>query len=412
MKKYLNKNVRFRCQNGNAVWFQAKNGNKTVSINGAEILLDDCILNLTGAPHQGQCNLLTDPSTGVPSPCGAINIKSSWSNSTTLTVSGKKALNSACSISCLRQGTIKPFEQTFESINVDDSSIPISLGNIKSIDFDSHQTNNTEKQNTLKEYKQNKEIEDILYATCNYRNCPKAKNCQYLKTSYQLKESNESKNAKILRNNMGKDFFDLYTKECRLIATTHREIYSIVHHHIIPVNQCFKNFPELIKLANYYNYDINNTLNGIYLPTMNEGYDKQPVEKKIRIAFIAMEKLEKQWHKGGHIYQGKLNEIEKISKDIDEHLKDLKPFKDYKTSVDEYLQQFSIKIFEERTCKANKEEAKNFCNTMNHISKKIALRLQQFISKPSKSIFVSKMSFYYAYYDILKKYQSILFSEN
>ena len=119
MEKYLNKNVRFQCLNGNNVQFQVKKGYKTVFINGSEILLNDSTLNLIGTPHIGQCNLLLDPSTGLPSPCVAINVANTWKTSATLTVSGKKALNSSCSVSCFRQGIIQPFKPTLLSINVD-----------------------------------------------------------------------------------------------------------------------------------------------------------------------------------------------------------------------------------------------------------------------------------------------------
>ncbi|MDD5791923.1 MAG: hypothetical protein PUD22_05025 [Erysipelotrichaceae bacterium] len=39
-KAYLNKNVKFQCQNGNAVWFNAQNGAVKVKIVSSEAIMD------------------------------------------------------------------------------------------------------------------------------------------------------------------------------------------------------------------------------------------------------------------------------------------------------------------------------------------------------------------------------------
>lgn len=435
---YINKNTKFQCQNGNAVWFKAQNGDLKTSIMGVEILLDDCSLALIGAPRPGQCNLLPDPTTGAPSPCGAVVVTGNrWYNTTNVTVAGKKALNSGCSIRCPRQGIIRPFKPTYKSIKIDDHAksieIDINQSNEKS---DQVQTENkgiqAEPQSArghattemagnnvnLNEGVRNEAVkcqENEKYAICNYKSCGQAGQCPYLSTSHEPTETNESKNAKILSENIGREAFDLYVRECGTIATIlfGRNTYSIAHHHIVPVNQCFKQFPEIVKLANYFGYDINNALNGICLPTMNQGYDKQTLELRLEIAFTAMEQLGKQWHKGNHSY--KLTDIERISKDVDALLisKSIKSYKSYKASVDEYLEMFRGKLVGESKCFARNydTESKAFCDAMNHICGKIADKLRKFETEPKKShsFFVSKIAFYYAYYDVLKDYQNIIF---
>ena len=406
------------------------------SINGVGILLDDCSLKLIGTPRPGQCNLLPDPSTGAPSPCGALTIMGSgWINTTNVRVSVKKALYNGCLIRCQRQGIIPPFKPTFKFINVNDEVKNINVDIITFHNNQDHLVNfnvsiidtsdENESLDGAIEYSvkmENTSVQEAVnfeekekYAVCNYRNCKQASQCQYMQTSHKPRETNESKNANILKENLGRESFDLYAKECGEIATTllGSETYSIAHHHIIPVNQCFKQYPEIVKLANYFNYDINNALNGICLPTMNQGYDKQPLDLRLEIAFLAMEKLGKQWHKGGHSYR--LDSIEKISKEVDNLLilKSIKSYKSYKASVDEYLEQFRNKIVSEGKCFAKNYdvEAKLFCDTMNHICLKIANKLRKFETDPkeSHSFFVSKIAFYYAYYDVLKDYQDIIF---
>lgn len=395
-------------------------------------MADDCGLGLIGPPHPGQCNLMPDPLTGAPSPCIAASIPGmGWNNPSGLTVSGRKALGSSCWISCPRQGVVKPFKPTYMSINVNDNVPDINICILSETGTPADPQGESwpgesvhEKENGISSdtcfnsdvQQREKEADEgsqgsrtAEYALCNYKACKDADSCQYLNASHVPEETNESKNAKTLMENMGREGFDLYAKDCSLIAATlyGKETYSIAHHHIIPVNQCFKQFPELVKLANYYGYDINNALNGICLPTKNQGYDGKALEVQLKIAFLAMEKLGKQWHKGHHKYR--------LEKEIDALFINSKPIKDYKAAVDEYLRQLRDKLSGEGRCRAKnyQEQAEEFTASMNHICRKIADKLRKFETQPKKShsFFVSKTALYYAYYDVLKDYQDILFPQ-
>lgn len=437
-KKHLNKNSKFKCGNGNAVWFSPQNGDFKVKINGAEALLSDCRLNLIGGSRPGQCNLVPDPSTGAPGPCTAVMISGSWNNTTNMKVGGKGVLNSDCSISCPAGGSIKPFAPTIMSINVDDAAKTqqADIGQISNEDSSENSTSKTtasnhesegtteakdgnstvdnkgnDVENTTSSDEQAQEedegVQEVEYALCDYKNCSKAKECEYLKAAHTLKETNESKNAAVLKQNMGKDTFDLYAGDCAAIATSlyGSYMYSVAHHHIIPANQCFKCFAEIVKLANYYNYDINKAENGISLPTMNAGYDGQAFELKKDIAFQAMKALRRQWHKGGHSYSCK------ISAELDSVLP--KPFKHYKDAVDQELTSFSIKLNDEMRCRAEnyEQQAADFTRTMDHICERIAKKLRRFEDDPQKSYpcFISKIAFYYAFIEELVGYEDELF---
>lgn len=426
--KYLNKNVRFQCQNGNAVWFSPQNGDMKTKVKGADILLDDCKLSLIGVPRQGQCNLFLDPSTGAPGPCIAVNLSGNWVNNSKVSIGGKRALLNNCSINCSRCGTIKIFAPTTVSINVDndakaqavnvDGTNPVMNDCSSNSEFKDVGGNKNNKsfaitENSEKTVSENDEVAnrtEVEYALCDYKNCSKAKECNYLKASHTLKETNESKNATELKVNMGKDAFDLYTGECGDIATSlyGSYMYSIAHHHIIPANQCFKLFAEIVKLANFYDYNINKAENGISLPTMNLGYDKQPFDLRKDIAFNAMNKLGKQWHKGGHKYSCK------ISADLDSVLP--KPFYHYKDAVDKELTSFSIKLTEKMKCRCDNydQQAKEFARVMDHICEKIANKLRRFEDAPQKSYpcYISKLAFYFAYREELASYEDELFGKD
>lgn len=437
-KKHLNKNARFKCGSGNAVWFSPQNGDLKVKINGADVLLSDCRLSLIGAPRPGQCNLVPDPTTGAPGMCTAAIISGSWNNNTKMKIGGKGVLNSGCSICCPVGGSITPFKPTFMAITVDDAATtqkvniaPINsegcsvLGTNQETSSISENGSNNDVNNSddtveLKEkgastsneqtQEETESVQEVEYALCDYKNCSKAKECEYLKAAHTLKETNESKNASVLKFNMGKDTFDLYAGDCAAIATSlfGSYMYSVAHHHIIPANQCFKAFAEIVKLANYYKYDINKAENGISLPTMNSGYDKQPFELRKKISFQAMSVLRRQWHKGGHKYSCK------ISAEVDSVLS--RPFRHYKDAVDQELTSFSIKLNDNLRCRSDNydQQAADFIRTMDHICERIAKKLRHFEDNPKKSYpcFISKLAFYYAFVEELTGYEDELFGKD
>ena len=430
-KKYLNKNVRFKCQCGNAVWFKPQKGSFLVKIAGNDSLLNDCTLSIVGGVRPGQCNLIMTQA--GPAPCANPVLSGLWNDMSTLQVGHHKVLTSGCSMLCPVGGMIVPFRPTLSSLTVDDSAsrqgVTISLNynqadnankqagtsnssneasgspeaNGDSPSFQ-EQTHSDQREKSLAE---NEEPDNVEYALCDYKHCEKSKTCIYLKTSSCLKETNESVNANMLKINLGKDSFDLYAGECSKIATASygSYMYSIAHHHIIPANQCFKDFPEIVKLANYYGYDINKAENGICLPTMKEGYDNTPFEERKEVAFNAMRDLGRQWHKGGHQYSCS------ISADLDSILP--RPFTHYKDAVDELLVLFQAKLNEDIKCRAENYalHAEEFTKSMDHICVKIARYLRCFESDSKKSypFYVSKLAFYFAFHAELADYEGELF---
>lgn len=396
---YLNKNTKFQCRNGNAVWFQPQIGDSKVRINGAEALLNDCKLTLIGGARPGQCNLLPDPTTGVPGICTAGWISGRWDNESRVNISGKCVLTNTCSITCPIGGAIRVFKPTVKTFNVYDEMTE------RCVNTSCSKKNKGEKNTITID-----SIDTIKYALCDYKNCSKSRDCEYLKTSHTLLETNESKNAVELKMNMGKDNFDLYAKDCGDIETSAygRYMYRISHHHIIPVNQCFKQFAEIVKLANYYQYNINKVENGICLPTMNLGYNRKPFELRKNISFRAMNVLGKQWHKGGHQYSCK------ISDELDQILP--RPFMHYKDAVCKELMNFNIKLSSEIKCRCDNytQQAMEFTKTMDYICGKIAKKINRFEddSKSSYPFYVSKLAFYYAFQEELSDYETELFRED
>lgn len=450
----MNNNVRFKCPCGNAVFFKPMDGNPNVTASGANILLDDCGLTLIGAPHPGQCPLTINPATGTPPGlCENPQISGSWNTGAAghVTVSGKHPLNSRSFIQCSRQSIIRPFAPTYQSITVDNNVATISVRcGVSNADADGTPRKDTggtcrngtapgrsdnvmqresggamqepEKLQSMVPGEKDAPQEGVetcseQYTLCGMDQGDACKDCAYRKTTHKLKEENEGRNAGELKKNMmAIPFLERYIMEFGAIETLIFEsekpdpngpdfTYSAAHHHLIPVNQCFKGHESLVKLANYYGYDINSAVNGICLPSAADGYQKQSIERQREIAFRAMKELKLQWHVGPH--QTSIPEAAAVRL--------ARPFRSYKTEVDAILDQFINKNFRKTGCRAQSFErkAEKFRCDMDAVCERIRARLMKFSVNPRDHacIYVSKMSFYYAFYNELREYQDILFKK-
>lgn len=90
--------------------------------------------------------------------------------------------------------------------------------------------------------------------------------------------------------------------------------FATAAHHVIPANQCLKAFPRLSQMCETVGYDINNSINGMPLPTCGQRalnayrdqagktmkYGNLTDEDKKNVAFLIMEGLNMQWHVGHH----------------------------------------------------------------------------------------------------------------
>jgi hypothetical protein len=90
--------------------------------------------------------------------------------------------------------------------------------------------------------------------------------------------------------------------------------YATAAHHIIPANQCLKAFKRLSQMCKTVGYNVNNSANGMPLPTCGQKhlnkyvassgkrvkYGRLDDPDKQNVAFLIMEGLDKQWHVGHH----------------------------------------------------------------------------------------------------------------
>ncbi|HIJ88255.1 MAG TPA: hypothetical protein HPP97_11345 [Desulfuromonadales bacterium] len=99
-------------------------------------------------------------------------------------------------------------------------------------------------------------------------------------------------------------------------GNTHELPYTIAQHHLISAMQCYVKVRRLVRMGNMVGYDINNTKNGIGLPTthpsltypingVREKYGdldkpKSELTNRRKVSFALMEELGAQWHVGHH----------------------------------------------------------------------------------------------------------------
>lgn len=90
--------------------------------------------------------------------------------------------------------------------------------------------------------------------------------------------------------------------------------YTTAAHHLIPANQCLKAFSRLQQMCRTVGYDVNNSKNGLPLPTCGQKslnayrttdgavvkYGKLSDRDKRNAAFVIMNGLNRQWHVGHH----------------------------------------------------------------------------------------------------------------
>lgn len=445
MTKYLNAQSKFKCAAGNAVFFKPQNDAGNVRTNSSGLLLETCMLKLIGAPVPGQCPFTPNPATGTPpGPCASVTLPPMWKNNSTVKVKMIRVLKSDCSLQCPLGGNIQPFSPTHKFIRLADAA-DVSSFDIPSADDPS--THNQSKQKPSSNQSVGGQfvnsalskiadaVDDIISSTvehstvekknavetavCDYKNCDRTADCEYLKASAQTLDVDSAK----LASNMKKHCADYQSERERIsglsIDGAH---YSVAHHHMIPGNQCFKKFPRLVKLANFYGYDINNHLNGIALPSINEGVND--LVDHIRIAFNAMQRLGLQWHKSHHQFSlDKLQAddeddffvIQKLRAEFDRLFKNERSIKIYTDAVNELLETVDNHFIKRSKCPMEDREAgaKEFHAAMNEVDDIIRQKLSAFKDNPrdSYSFFVSKMAIYFAYHDRLSGHEDLLFEK-
>lgn len=358
----------------------------------------------------GICSILTSAAGGTPTPCPQTCIggwiKGIESNKKINNVS---LLNQDAMIMCTVGGqiTAKLLPMT-PPVAVDIPAMPVAdtgIGhnetagntdrkeNVK--EENSPDNRDTEKKEVQEEKSPEKEKKKYDFVLCAYENCEKAESCPYI----QAESTIDTKGAasKLRRNSSAKE------KDYDELADIRMQKYEISWgnqaHHMISVNDAYCRYPELVKLGNYFGYDINCMENCYFLPSWEkgDGYGEKTTHYKKAQAYEVMDVSGLQWHVGQHNYRVELPQ-EIISK-----YPQLRTMKCYSDRINEDVKKI-VKIFQRRfknICPEENYESnrKYFIKQMNGLSGKVEEQLDIFSSYPKDSIpyYVSAESLRYAF---------------
>lgn len=182
--------------------------------------------------------------------------------------------------------------------------------------------------------------------------------------------------------------------------------WSYAAHHIISGNQVFKQLTELVRLADFLHYDINNAKNCIYLASKEEGYGAVRKDQRNISAYDVMSISKLQWHVGGHQYSFAKDELPVLRQNIEKtrHIPnaEIRPYADL---LQEEVADFTAQLRQEQRCwygedaKAQEQLREHFYQGMNAISQRIRQKLGAFQNRPSDSYpyYVSKEAYRYAF---------------
>ena len=179
-----------------------------------------------------------------------------------------------------------------------------------------------------------------------------------------------------------------------------KEKWSYTAHHIISGNQVLKPYTEIVRLANFYGYDINGAANGIILLTKHKNDDGEWAEKRSVSAYEAMSEGKIQWHLGGHSYKFTDTELQRLHQQIRLYTKkEANKIATYAELLREEIEKLQAALLQVKCCRQGGRQKAAFIRRMDRISAKIKEKLGAFSEKPHRSYpyYVSKEAYLYTF---------------
>ena len=410
-KRLLNRsNCVFYCPSSPLVRFSIQQMNNHVNDGTGTALTTQA--QLSGA---GNCVIQTTAAGGSPVPC-SFQASSAWVSGieTGKSINGAKLLNEdarqicpVCPASPIQiQLLIPPAVPVFTAAAelADSSAIPGSKNN-NSAEAKTETADNSmiirekadlnETQSAVSDSGKNVPPLQLRKCLCAYSACGKAPSCQYAAANDTIPTEGA---ARILRDNSPGKF-----RRYSLDADANMEKYQISWnnqaHHMISINAAYCQYPELVKLGNYFGYDINSEANCCFLPCWEsgDGYGQKPSHFKKAQAYDVMKASGLQWHVGQHSYRLDFPESILIK------YPELRSIKNYNDLINTELKQILAECqsrFSRICIAAHYEEHKKwFLSRLNALSSEIERHLAAFKGSGRNSFpfFVSAEAFRYAY---------------
>lgn len=401
----------------------------SISVTSGQNFADDggglILTTATQLKASGVCAILT-AATGSPQQCK--NKFSSWLGSETAhTINGKPVLNDMSKKICMACGvptmvTVIPMvsvippaiENITDTKNNAAQTSPKTEKTVNSNEtVSSEDTSDEDKKQEIKNTKADDGSINYEYAVCNYKNCKRAESCQYLKASHELEKITHP--SQVLRAN-SKQKEDKFLEAINELKQKTQLDWKNAAHHIISTNQVFGKFPKLVKLANFYGYDINNAENCIFLPTKEDGFGERADISKKAQAYEVMSITGLQWHVSHHHYTIRQEDFKNVK---DEERKNLKCYdevlkSDIKNRIYPlFLSRNNVCRYDTPASESYAEKAERFKENMTSLSNDIEKKLLAFtIPKNSAPYFVSAEALRFTYNIPKRKKLMYIYSQN
>lgn len=422
-EKYLTDKTLFQCNMNVGQLPFTCSGNKKASVSLAGNLLT---ISASGGPNAGTlCNSPMKAVGGAPQPCTCSLL--GWrSASQVCTLEGKAVLTEKSFNQCQFGGKIKVLlcksQVTTGAAAVAAMAMSVcngmGAGIAKGAEVKTNiqEPKHPEKSDKPKMSKKPKDDNSILAEMLCSGECSREQRekCGYF-TDHQTRQDSQvavDNQSKILAENYAmatKDEShrdDIDEQYYGLREKYGTRYWSYAAHHIISGNQVFKQLTELVRLADFLCYDINNAKNCIYLASKDEGYGAIYKEQRNISAYDVMSLSKLQWHVGGHQYSFSKDELPLLRKNIEKNCRlPNAEIRSYAELLQEEVADFMAQLRQEQRCwcgadaKAQKALKQKFSLRMNRISQRIRQKLGAFQKHASDSYpyYVSKEAYRYAF---------------
>ena len=239
---------------------------------------------------------------------------------------------------------------------------------------------------------------DTENAMCFYEACGKASDCPYLKASDYI----DTEGAALLLRRNSPEKERIYKAAADAAMAKNGIVWGNQAHHMISAKAIYAQKPTLVKLGNYFGYDINSKENCCFLPSREsgEGSGEQDNDSKKTTAFEVMNAAGMQWHVGQHRYTCPIDpELIKRYPRLSS-IADLKCYHDAVNKRIEYiLSEYEMKYFGD--CPVDNPEIREwFFKSMEGFSEEIEQHLADFGKDARKSFpyYVSAQAVRYTYF--------------
>ncbi len=235
----------------------------------------------------------------------------------------------------------------------------------------------------------------VEQSLCAYGSCDKAASCPYMQAASTVTTAGAA--ARLRSNSKEKE--RAYNESADRKMEEHRISWNNQAHHLISIKAAYCQYPELVKLGNYFGYDINCKENCYFLPCWEsgDGFGQKTSHFKKAQAYEVMKVSGLQWHVGQHSYCIDLHEniLQKYPQLRFMDCYNDKLNKDVKKILAACQQRF------DGVCLQQNYEAHRqwFIQQMNRLSEQIEEALDLFLGYPKESFpyFVSLEALKFAY---------------